>query len=256
MTTASSYPQFQVVDASGNIINVFNGSEPGGGVSTEAKQDQILTALANLLTELGQKTEPSQNQSVVGLVDVDQGAPGEIASGWFVRLTDGSVVLGTGDNPLSVTVAGGAVEVSNFPASQTVDGAIEVSNFPATQPVSGTVTVANQPAQEYETYSDLGASAGAVVKVGTGHLHSISCYNAKDVKRYLQIFDSATVPATGDIPAESYPIGGESLLVLGADYFGAKGRGFTNGIAWGFSMSLETYAPAIASDQSTHVKFL
>jgi hypothetical protein len=34
-------------------------------------------------------------------------------------------------------------QVTNFPASQTVNGTIAVSNFPATQPVSGTVT-ANQ----------------------------------------------------------------------------------------------------------------
>jgi hypothetical protein len=51
---------------------------------------------------------------------------------------------------------GGAVSVSNFPATQSVSGSvdvtnhpteIEVSNFPATQPVSGSVDVTNHPTE-------------------------------------------------------------------------------------------------------------
>ena len=44
--------------------------------------------------------------------------------------------------------AGGAVSVSNFPATQPVSGTVAVSNLPATQPVSGSVSVANFPATQ------------------------------------------------------------------------------------------------------------
>ncbi len=48
---------------------------------------------------------------------------------------------------LRVTQPGG-VDVSNFPATQTVDGTVNVGNFPSSQAVSGTVGVNNFPANQ------------------------------------------------------------------------------------------------------------
>ena len=53
---------------------------------------------------------------------------------------------------------GGAVAVSNLPATQPVTGAVAVSNLPATQPVTGTVAVSNLPATQPVTVSNLPAN--------------------------------------------------------------------------------------------------
>ncbi len=50
--------------------------------------------------------------------------------------------------PISTDISGQYVNVSNFPATQTVDGSVDVGNFPATQDVSGSVSVSNFPSTQ------------------------------------------------------------------------------------------------------------
>ena len=63
---------------------------------------------------------------------------------------DGTAISVSSAQPLPVALAagGGALAVSNFPATQTVSGSVAVANFPATQTVSGNLSVANFPANQ------------------------------------------------------------------------------------------------------------
>jgi hypothetical protein len=79
------------------------------------------------------ETQPSSGGGTLA----DQGAPGSLANGWPVKITDGTDVLGTVAHPLQVA---GTVGVSG---TVTITGSVSVSNFPATQAVtqSGTWNV-------------------------------------------------------------------------------------------------------------------
>lgn len=251
---SNGFPQFQIVDEAGNVVSVFNGSAPGGGVSTEAKQDAQITILANLLTALLQRTTPADIQQVGGALQADQGQAGTIAQSWFVRLTDGTAALGTNSNPVRVSAAGSGLVVANFPTTQAVEGEVTIANLPDTQPVSGTVLVTRP---SYSTYKNLALNVSGTVKASPGILYSLNCTNLNpNQPRYLQLFDKASAPVSGDDPVESYAIGPDSQLTLGADYFGLMGRAFTLGIAWGLSKDVATFSAAAAADQATHIKYV
>jgi hypothetical protein len=70
---------------------------------------------------------------------VDQGAPAALSSGWPVKVTDGTSVLGVTAHPIVVSVANGTVAVSSVAGTVLVDGSGH------TQPVSGTFWQAVQP---------------------------------------------------------------------------------------------------------------
>lgn len=235
----SQFPQIQIVDAAGNVVSVFNGAAPGGGVSTEAMQNQIKTVLDNILVDLRAKADLNEIQQIGG----------------SVTATISGGTLTVSNFPAIQTIAGD-VAITNFPAVQPISGTVSIAAFPTTQQIAGTVTITNVSNDNWQPYRNLGAATAEVVKVGSGLLFALSCYNAKDVVRFFQLFDSVTVPPTGAEPLESYPIGAESHLVLDSKYFGPKGQEFTNGLVWAFSTSLTAYAPGVSSDQSTHIKYL
>jgi hypothetical protein len=254
--TTEYFPRFQLVDAQGNVISSFGGGTSGEGsnitgtgIASEAKQALIITALENLLAELRLKANAEQNQQVFGEVLANQGGD------WSVQLTDGAVTLGTADNPL-ISEVRGTVAIAQFPEVQQVAGTVAIAQFPEVQPVSGQVVVTNLASQSYRNYNDFGTKVADVVKDSGGSLFSLACFNVKDCVKYLQLFDKATLPVTGEVPAECYPIAGSNLLILDNAYFGLLGRSFETGIAWGLSNSATVYAPAHAVEQITQIKFL
>lgn len=102
----------------------------------------------------------------------------------------------------------------------------------------------------------VGAAASRVVKNSGGVLFAYSCMNLNASIRYFQLFNSATAPAGGDVPLESWPVlpnGG--LLILDALFLGAFGTNFGAGIAWGFSTTPRTYTAGTATDAVVTVRF-
>ena len=69
--------------------------------------------------------------------------------------------------------------------------------------------------------------ASQLVKPAAGVLYGISGYNSKASAQFIQIFDSASLPAEGAIPKVILTIGASGNY--SAD-FGVLGRGFANGI--------------------------
>lgn len=70
--------------------------------------------------------------------------------------------------------------------------------------------------------------ASRVIKAGPGVLYGLSGYNANAGTRYIQLFNSITVPADAAVPVFTVPV------ATGQPYsidFGAYGMGFTTGIA-------------------------
>jgi hypothetical protein len=143
----------------------------------------------------------------------------------------------------------GSVDVSNFPASQTVDGTVTVSNLPATQPVSGTVAVNNFPATQpvsgsvtivgntsLTPFFAIGATGTneTAVSASPSVLRSIVFTNLAATPRHLKFYDIATTPVAG----AGTPVIVCSLAAAGTLAFPlpVEGFPFANGI--GFTMVL------------------
>ena len=79
--------------------------------------------------------------------------------------------------------------------------------------------------------------ASAVVKASAGVLMGLSGYNSRTSEQFIQIFDSATVPANGTAPAIVFRVGPESNFSLD---LGERGRYMADGIAWSNSSTVAT----------------
>jgi hypothetical protein len=128
----------------------------------------------------------------------------------------------------------GSVDVSNFPASQTVDGTVTVSNLPATQPVSGGVSIVGSTS--LSPFFAIGATGTneTPVSASPSVLRSIVFTNLAATPRHLKLYDDASTPVAG----AGTPVIVCSLAAAGTLAFPlpVEGFPFANGI--GFTMVL------------------
>ena len=113
------------------------------------------------------------NFSPVSNTPVSQGNPGAQSDGWFVRITDGTQVLGTGSSaPIWVT-GSTTTTIANFPLTQSVkiDESIilpvSISNFPAVQTVTGSVTAQINQVVSVSNGGPIGSTADRIWITGS-----------------------------------------------------------------------------------------
>lgn len=138
---------------------------PGG--ASEAKQDDILAALASILTELNAKLEAGESIEL------------------------GAVTLAALES-IQATVSG-SVAITNLPGTQTVAGTVNVGNLPATQPVSGTVDLSAATLSALET---INAVISAPVALDAASLAALEAITATI---------SGTVSISGTVGVNNFP---------------------------------------------------
>lgn len=127
-------------------------------------------------------------------------------------------VLGTAkpqtstDGAADVNVVSGAVAVDQTQPGSTNNYTLSPNPIASTTPL-------NASAAAYV--------ASMVIKPGAGKLFGLSGYNSKASAQFIQLFDSATLPAEGAIPKIVFTVSATSNF--SAD-FGVYGRSFINGI--------------------------
>ncbi len=107
----------------------------------------------------------------------------------------------------------------------------------------------------YDNFSNLGANATLNVVVGNTKLLSFKCHNLNAASRYIQFHNTATVPASTNVPVISFLVPAASEIVIGNEYFGTGGMNFPLGLAFAFSTTEGTYTAGTASDQFTYVNY-
>jgi hypothetical protein len=140
----------------------------------------------------------------------------------------GSVTMVSPTNPLPVS---GTVAVSNLPATQPVSGTVSVGNFPATQPISGTISTKELP-DNSGTFSPLNATSSAyensrVAKASGGVLYSITGFNSNSSAQFIQVHNTASVPADTAVPVLILFVAGNSNFSISYDKLA---RFFSTGI--------------------------
>jgi len=81
-----------------------------------------------------------------------------------------------------------------------------------------------------------GAAAAAIVKSSTGNIRSFKATNRNASSRYLQLFNSTSLPASGTTACQDQflvPTG--SMIIIGEDFFSTSGVNFSSGIVFAFS---------------------
>lgn len=126
------------VGAGGIKVACSNCAGAGGATSAQAdtsnaRLQSVIDALSALLTELNQKTEPANAQTVTGTVNI--GTMPAITGAVTATISGTPTVNVNGTVPVSGTIA-----VSSLPA---ITGTVGISG---TVPVSGTVAVSSLPA--------------------------------------------------------------------------------------------------------------
>lgn len=102
-----------------------------------------------------------------------------------------------------------------------------------------------------------GSAATVLVKSGAGCLYSAYLHNANAAVRYLQFFDTVTLPtSTSTVPLISVAIPATAGVIVGVDLFTSFGWRFTTGLVWAYSTTRDVYTAATASEQQTLVFYI
>lgn len=281
--SVSNFPSVQSVSQSGtwNLNNISGTITLPSGAATSANQtitNNTLTSIdAGIPSALGQTT---MSASMPVVLPSNQSAIPVTQSGvWSYRTQDGSgnaitsSLIGSKQR-LDVNSASSFAEDSlhisgdfgNFVLGVRNDAATTVSTnsngdySPISTNDRGEVLMKNIPyASQVNSplsFQNLGAAATQNVKSTAGNVFSITCYNASNQVRYIQIHNTATVPAAAAVPSESFMVPSNGQIVIGTDYFTNNGVYYSAGIAFAFSETRNTYTAANAADQTTRIKYI
>lgn len=136
--------------------------------------------------------------------------------------------------------------VTSEPSGATSGGTASNVNVvsPIPLPVSGTIGITPVPLPVVMGTSStvwvpatVGATAASgIIKASTGTFYQAHGFNDRGAKRYLMLFDSATVPADGTSSWFCLRVPGGGTFTLDAN----RARTFTNGLSWAISSTPST----------------
>lgn len=219
-------------------INPDIGYKADSAASTDTGTFSLIALFKRLLQKLTTGIPVTDNSSSL-TVDAPVGTP------VFVRLSDGTSAIATLPiSAASLPLPSGASTAAKQPALGTAGTAsadvITIQGIASMTPISIT------PPQYSTQYRQVGSLPGNV-KAAAGTLWNVAVTNLNSSTRYLQIFNSTSVP-TGT-PLESYPVyGNGGFLVLDQQFFGVNGMSLSTGITLGFSTTALTYTAGTGTD--------
>lgn len=130
----------------------------------------------------------------------------------LIKQADGTYLPASSVNPLPVSVSGG-ISAGELAIDQTTPGTtngVQITTATAQSGVSSTA---------YE--------ASHVIKASAGRLFGVIGYNSKTSAQFIQIHDSATVPANTAVPIMVIPVSAQDSFFISMGDFPYP---FTNGI--------------------------
>lgn len=249
----------QILDASGNQITSFGGTQytegatttPGSGILSLARYSSptpVLTAGSMESLQLDSSGNLKVNVAVGGTSSgsgstaVTSGDVSTIAGQPVNTVTPGTQLVSLTDelgDPLRSTTPG-ALDIAI--ANVAIDGSENLKTAP------GAFEVANP-------FNSTEVGCALSVKTTQGYLLSILVTNYNAAKRYLHIISKPTAPAAGDTPTFSIPIpAGNSVqpayVSVGQELFGQGGCYLQFGVAVGVSTTANVFNQASSADHT------
>lgn len=228
--TSSGTQDTNIKEVNGVAVNVGIGAA-GTGTQRVAVSNDSSIILAAGVAEIGNV----KNSGTFATQATQAGT-------WNINNISGTVSLPTGAATAAKQPALGAAGAASADVI-TVQGiasmvALKVDGSAVTQPVSGTLTgitndvnVLAKPSSS-STYSPTNATSSAyeasrIAKASAGNLYGFSGYNAKTTQQFIQVHDSATLPADTAVPVIIITVPPSSNFSYDA---GQYGRAFAAGI--------------------------
>lgn len=243
-----------VLNPDGTIVG--GGGGGGGDVSIVSPFGQALMAVSIPVVLASDQTAIPYNLTQVGGATFALGQTTMAASLPIALASDQTPV------PTNLTQVGGSAITLGIQTSSTCfpvviaqdQGAITVSQSSDAWLVQGRKLAST--ANTANRFINIGANSTLNVKSSTGNIFSLYCNNANAASRYIQIHNTATVPAGGAAPVLSFLIPPTSQIIVGTDFFTNEGLNLSTGIAFAFSTTRDTYTAGSASDQQTSVNYV
>lgn len=104
-------------------------------------------------------------------------------------------------------------------------------------------------------YRAYATTAEGVVKSSSGSIFSLYAHNENPSARYIQLFNSASLPTAGTTPEYSFVVAGSGTLFVDS-FFGVDyGTIFTTGIVWAASTTEPTFEAAAGTDEVVFINY-
>ncbi len=105
-------------------------------------------------------------------------------------------------------------------------------------------------------FKNLGANATLNIKPSTGNILSIYARNVSGSDRWIQLHNTATVPAGAAVPVFSFYVPAGGVTERGTEFFTQAGVNGSNGWAFACSTTEGTYTAATATDHFTYIQYI
>lgn len=227
------------------VAEGITGGGGGGGDASAANQvteiDRLTSILSKIIaapaTEAKQDTQITAEQAILAKLSSDPATQATLAA-----------ILAKLNASLAVT---GTFWQATQPVSTELGGVIDVFNTVVNVALKKIIGAANAPL----LFRNIGADATKNVKASAGNVYSLSCYNVGVSFRFLQLFNTATIPGGLAVPLLSFAVPAKSQIIVGTDFFNEEGIFFDTGIAFGYSNSPNNFAAGTAAEQNTFVTY-
>lgn len=175
------------------------------------------------------------------------------ATSWTSGTATVSVLLGQGTGTITV---GNPLRL--YDGVSKAQATIKPANTASTSTDTAIVTTLREGLMPSGImYASIATNVSAVIKSSPGVIYAIFCLNTLNTTRYIQFFNSTTVPILGAIPDYVFSVfanGGNTLV--GQDVIGGFGLNFSSGVTFGFSTTAATYTPGAAINCILHVRYI
>lgn len=108
----------------------------------------------------------------------------------------------------------------------------------------------------WTTFQNLGANTTLNVKASAGNVYAVYCYNTTSTNRFIQLHNTATVPAFAAVPTLTFLVPSSGSTLIGQEFFGQGGKNFATGIAFATSVSASTFISGAAADCITQIQYV
>lgn len=199
-----------------------------GRLWTSAVIDTALPAGTNAIGSITNTSFTATQATPASLQMTATQAVGSAATRWYTQISDGTNSPAIKAASTAAAAADPSLVVGLSPNSPLPAGTNAIGKLTANAGVIiGAVELSAATTNSPSNASTTAYAASLIIKASAGSLFMVTGYNSKASAQFIQVHDSATLPANGAVPKIIFTVPASSNFSLD---LGTYGRAFTSGI--------------------------